>query len=175
MTRRKGVSPEQRAQELLDQMQIAGVPVPVEKIARAQDAVVRYSALDDELSGMIFIQDGVPIIGVNALHHPNRQRFTIAHEIGHLVMHRHLLTGEVHVDKEFRMGVLNRDGNAALGTDLIEIEANRFAAALLAPRSYMEQALADKSFDIDEDAPLDALSRKLRVSKQMLEYRIRNL
>lgn len=175
MTKRKGVSPEQRAQELLDQMQITDVPVPVEKIARAQGAVVRHSALDDELSGMIYIQDGQPIIGVNALHHPNRQRFTIAHEIGHLVMHSHLLTGEVHVDKEFRMGVLNRDGKATLGSDLIEIQANRFAAALLAPRAFMEQALADKSSDIDEEVPLDALSRKLRVSKQMLEYRIKNL
>ena len=32
-----------------------------------------------------FIRDGVRIIGVNALHHPNRQRFSIAHELCHLL------------------------------------------------------------------------------------------
>ncbi|MGE3868891.1 MAG: ImmA/IrrE family metallo-endopeptidase [Pseudorhodoplanes sp.] len=158
-------------------MKLSTVPVPVEKIAKAKGAIIRHSPLDEELSGMIYIKDGQPIIGVNALHHPNRQRFTIAHEIGHLEMHRDLITDQIHVDKEFRveMGVLNRDTRSALGTEQVEIEANRFAAALLVPLPYIEEALKAQRSDIDDDAPIEALAKKLRVSRQMLEYRIRNL
>jgi Zn-dependent peptidase ImmA (M78 family) len=37
------------------------------------------------------------------------------------------------------------------------------------------QALGGKPFDIDDDGPLDELAKKFRVSRQALEYRIRNL
>jgi Zn-dependent peptidase ImmA (M78 family) len=43
---------------------------------------------------MIYISDGMPIIGINSLHHPNRQRFSIGHEIGHLVLHRNSFPGK---------------------------------------------------------------------------------
>jgi Zn-dependent peptidase ImmA (M78 family) len=173
----KRPDPQKKAQELLDRLNISSVPVPVEKIAKAAGAIIRHSPLDEELSGMIYIKNGQPIIGVNALHHPNRQRFTIAHEIGHLEMHRDLITEQIHVDKEFRveMGVLNRDMRSALGTEQVEIDANRFAAALLVPRPFIEEALKTQRSDIDDDAPIEALAKKLRVSRQMLEYRIRNL
>ncbi|SNT71932.1 ImmA/IrrE family metallo-endopeptidase [Amphiplicatus metriothermophilus] len=170
-------NPEKTAHAVLERMAIHGVPVPVDRIAKDMGATLRYSPLDDELSGMIFVKDGRPIIGINALHHPNRQRFSIAHEIGHLEMHRDLITEKVHVDKEFRIELraLRRDAASALGTDIIEIEANRFAAALLVPDFFIEKALASRRFDIDDDAPIEDLARQLRVSKQMLEYRIRNL
>jgi Zn-dependent peptidase ImmA (M78 family) len=119
---------------------------------------------------MIFIKDGVPIIGVNSLHHPNRQRFTIAHEIGHLVMHRNKLSSTVHVDKIFERGVL-----ATLGSDQDEIEANRFAAELLIPRAFLEKEITDESFDIDDDRPMERLAKLFRVSRQMLEFRFQNL
>jgi len=92
-------------------------------------------------------------------------------------MHRDLITEKVHVDKEFTVEYrsLNRDAMSALGTEKVEIDANRFAAALLMPKSYLEQALAPQRFDIDNPAPLEELARKLRVSRQALEYRIRNL
>ncbi len=121
---------------------------------------------------MVYIKDGVPIIGVNSLHHPNRQRFTIAHELGHLELHRQMITSNVHVDKNFP--ALMRDRKSATGTEQIEIEANQFAAELLMPIALIEQALAGKQFDIDDDGPIEELAKKLRVSKQALEYRIRN-
>ncbi|MCC6206434.1 MAG: ImmA/IrrE family metallo-endopeptidase [Hyphomicrobiales bacterium] len=170
-------NPERAAQSVLEQMNIRSVPVPVDRIAKGMGAVLRYSPLDDELSGMIYVKDGQPIIGINALHHPNRQRFSIAHEIGHLEMHRDLISEKIHVDKEFpiELRALKRDATSALGTETIEIEANRFAAALLVPDSFIEKALGSRRFDIDDDAPIEDLARQLRVSKQMLEYRIRNL
>lgn len=161
-----------RAQELLARLDIKSVPIPVEKIAKALGVQVRFSPFDDELSGMIYVKDGVPIIGVNSLHHPNRQRFTIAHELGHLELHLEMITNNVHVDKNFP--VLMRDPKSATGIEKIEIEANQFAAELLMPRKLINQTLAGKQSDIDDDAPIEELAKKLRVSKQALEYKIRN-
>lgn len=168
--------PGKRAQKLLNRLGIESAPVNVEKIAKTLGAKIRYSPLDNELSGMIFIKDGTPIIGVNSLHHPNRQRFTIAHEVGHLVLHRDMITAEVHVDKDFSIGfpMLQRDNQSALGTENVEIEANQFAAELLMPTLILKNLLQDKRFDIDDDRPLEQIARKLKVSKQALEFRIRN-
>lgn len=165
-------TPSDLAIELLKTHNVRSAPVAVDKIAKAMGVQLKFSPLDDELSGMIFIKNGVPIIGVNSLHHPNRQRFTIAHELGHLVMHRDILENEVHVDKQFR--ILMRDAIAATGTDTIEIEANRFAAELLIP-SFLVEELLSKEFDIDDEGPIEMLAKKFKVSKQMLEYRIRSL
>jgi len=158
---------------ILDRLAIKSPPAPVEKIAKALGAQVRFAPFDNELSGMVYVKDGLPIIGVNALHHPNRQRFTIAHELGHLELHRDMITTAVHVDKDFP--ALMRDSNSATGMEKIEIQANQFAAALLMPRTMIQQALAGNQFDIDDDGPLEELARKFKVSKQALEYRIRNL
>jgi Zn-dependent peptidase ImmA (M78 family) len=134
-------------------------------------AQVRYSPFDDDLSGMIYIKDGIPIIGVNSLHHPHRQRFTIAHELGHLELHREMITSKVHVDKDFP--VLMRNPKSATGTEKVEIEANQFAAELLMPEALIKQALENEPFDIDDDSPIEELAKKFRVSRQALEYRIR--
>jgi Zn-dependent peptidase ImmA (M78 family) len=161
-----------RARQLLARLGIQSAPTPVEKIAKALGAHVRFSPFDEELSGMIYIKDGVSIIGVNSLHHPNRQRYTIAHELGHLELHRQLITSEVHVDKNFP--VLMRDTKSATGTELLEIEANQFAAELLMPSALIKQALTGKTLDIDDEGPIEELAKKFRVSKQALEYRVRN-
>jgi Zn-dependent peptidase ImmA (M78 family) len=178
MSKTTSDSPFIRAQQVLAELGIKSPPTPLEKIAKAQGALIRYAPLDDELSGMVYIKDGVPIIGVNSLHHPNRQRFTIAHELGHLLLHRVKLSNEVHVDKEFSAfeGIrLNRDAKSTMGTEDIEIEANQFAAELLMPRAFIEEALTGKQFDIDNEKPIEDLAKKFRVSKQALEYRIRSL
>lgn len=165
--------PIERAQAVLAQFAIKSPPTPVERIAKLLGAQVRFAPFDNELSGMIYIKDGLPIIGVNALHHPNRQRFTIAHEIAHLDLHKEMITTTIHVDKDFP--ALMRDSQSATGMETIEIEANQFAAALLMPRSMIEQALVGCQFDIDDEGPLEQLAKKFRVSKQALDYRIRSL
>lgn len=120
---------------------------------------------------MISIREGFPIIGVNSQHHPNRQRFTIAHELGHLTLHRDAIEERVHVDKTFQ--VLMRNTNSASGTERIEIEANQFASELLMPLRLLDPLLG--RYDIDDDEPLQRLAHMFRVSKQALEYRIRNI
>ena len=162
---------------ILDRFAIKSAPVAVDKVAKGLGAQLRYSPLDEELSGMIYIHDETPIIGVNARHHPNRQRFTIAHEIGHLVLHRDLIAGKVHVDKQFpvEFAGLNRDSKSTAGTESVEVQANQFASQLLMPTAFLTTALASKPFDIDDESPLNELAKKFRVSRQALEFRIRNL
>lgn len=166
---------EDEAHALLEELQVRSIPVPLDKIARALGARVSYSPLDEELSGMVFIQDGIPIIGVNSLHHANRQRFTLAHEIGHLRLHRTEITQAVHVDKRFAEHVLRRDHRSSAGTDAREIEANQFAAALLMPRQRLLEALEQTELDIEDEHALKELARTFKVSQSTLQYRIRNL
>lgn len=162
-----------RVRKLLDEHEVTEPPVPVEEIAVALGAKVRYSPFDDELSGMIYIKGSNPIIGVNSLHPPNRKRFTIAHEIAHLILHSKQIADYVHVDKRFP--VLMRDASSATGTQQMEMEANHFAAELLMPSFLLLPSLKRHILDIDDEKPLEKLSRKFRVSKQALEYRISNL
>ena len=161
-----------RVREILDANHVTAPPVPVERIGRKL-AHLRFSPLDYELSGMAFIKDGTAIIGINALHHPNRQRFTIAHECGHLVLHREQVTREVHVDKAFPM--LMRDAVSAASVDPMEIEANLFAAELLMPEYLLAGELGDSAFDIDDDAAVTALARRFRVSMSAMQFRLGNL
>lgn len=155
---------------ILKEENITKAPVPVEKIARLLGATIRYSALDEELSGMIYVKDDKIIIGVNAIQHPNRQRFTIAHELGHLSLHKSEINNEIHVDKKFQ--VLMRDTKASLGTDQIEVEANYFASALLIPNSLLRQNLENISFDIDDENFITEIARKFKVSAQAMQLKL---
>lgn len=168
---------EDRAARLLERFDISSIedlPVPIEKIAKSLGAKLRFSPMDDELSGFVYIKDGVPIIGVNSLHHPNRQRFTLAHEVAHLQLHRDYITSEVHVDKAFSETILKRNGASASGTERLEIEANQFAAALLMPSFILEELLDDSPIDIEDEDSLGDWAHQFSVSKAALQYRIRN-
>ena len=161
------------ARSVLDEFAIVRPPVGIDKTAKKMNARLMYSPLDDELSGMVYIKDGIPIIGVNALHHPNRQRFTIAHEVGHLVMHRGLIEREVHVDKTFLM--LRRDTDSTSGTEAVEIEANSFAAEILMPEIMISNALKNNAYDIDDESLISRLAIQFKVSTQAIQFRLGNL
>lgn len=175
MTHLRRQSVETRASKLLESLGIQEIPVPVDKIAKSLGARLRFSPLDEELSGFIFIKDGVPIIGINSLHHPNRQRFTIAHEIAHLQLHRESITSAVHVDKQFVEPVLKRDSSSATGTEQLEIEANQFAAALLMPGRILDKLRKASPIDIEDESSLEGWSKEFNVSKAALQYRMKNL
>ena len=158
----------QRARDLLTAQQIGTLPVPIDRLAKNMNVTIRYAPLEDELSGMAFIKDGQRFIAVNALHHPNRQRFTMAHELAHHVLHRAILEQGIHVDKVI---LLRRDMLAASGSDDIEIQANTFASELLMPENLIVPIL-DQSFDFNDETRMTALARKFKVSLAALQYRI---
>lgn len=163
---------EQAAQRLLDEIGLTAPSVDVEDIARHCGAVVTRERFRRELSGMLVRgDDGDPagtVIGVNSTHHPRRQRFTIAHEIGHLKLHK----GKVTVDSGLRVDF--RDASSPSMQD--ERDANAFAAALLMPAELVSEAAephvragATRAVLIGE------LARTFEVSEEAMGYRLLNL
>src|SRR5947207_9307240 len=79
---------EAMAEDLLKRHRISTPPVDVAALAVAEGARIKREVLDADVSGlMVRGPDGRVSIGINREHHSNRQRFTIAHEIGHMLLH----------------------------------------------------------------------------------------
>jgi Zn-dependent peptidase ImmA (M78 family) len=119
---------------------------------------------------------GHVVIGINTLHSAVRQRFSIAHEIGHATMH--LRDGEDLIVDPPTRGLFNRDHVASLGQDPKEIEANQFAAALLMPAPLV----ADIASEILSTSPApsferlnESLATRFDVSTQAMKFRLVNL
>lgn len=175
MIRRKLIKA--RAAQVLADAGVKEAPVDVTSIARSLGVDVSYSPAEDSLSGFILRNDetGKTIIGVNSTQHPLRQRFTVAHEIGHYLLH---VKERVHVDRrEGGYQVKLRNPASSTGTNVEEMEANLFAAELLMPEKFLREDLAGYDhLDIFETDPLlDELKRKYQVSGRALTIRLANL
>jgi Zn-dependent peptidase ImmA (M78 family) len=158
------------ARDLLELYAITSAPVPVERIIKKRDIALQYAPFEEDLSGMAYINDGVAIIGINALHHPNRQRFSAAHELGHHLLHADLLKDAVHVDRGIR--VMLRDEVSSQGVDENEVMANTFAAELLMPRMLLAKAMDEGEIDIEDDTQIEAIAKKFRVSAAAMRFRL---
>jgi len=156
---------------LLEENEINGAPVDVERVATSLGIDVRKTPTEDDISGFLLTQgDGLRVIGVNSLHHPNRQRFTIGHEIGHFALHN---KAGVHVD---RLVVRLRSSASSTGEEREEVEANRFAAELLVPRNFLERDLKDFSLnDLSDDRGMQQLAKRYQVSVQAMTNRLISL
>lgn len=163
----------QMVEGLLARHNVAHAAVPVDQIARAYDIHIKLDEVDDQLSGFLLRdrKSKRTIIGANKSHHPHRQRFTIAHELGHFLLHE----GQtVHLDEKvgaFRVNL--RSADLAAGEDDEEKEANLFAAELLMPATFLEVDLRGKDFDLLADGKLlEKLAKKYKVSVQALTFRL---
>lgn len=152
-------------------------PIDVEAIAKSYGIDIRKDEVNDELSGFLVrnAKGGKPVIGVNKNHHVNRQRFTIAHELGHFLLHE----GEVVHFDGVRPGLmvnLRSQSSTALDSDL-EREANLFAAELLMPARFLEADGRISSIDLleDKEEVFKELAEQYRVSVLALTYRLANL
>lgn len=153
--------------------QIITAPVPIEQMARELGAEIRREPADDKLSGFLLRDPSQrrAVIGVNSNHHPNRQRFTIGHEIGHLLLHE---GDRLHVDRiDSGLRVKLRDENSSAGTDDEEKEANLFAAELLMPAAFLTRDLASlDGKDLLDESVLQPLAQQYCVSTQALTFRL---
>lgn len=168
-----------RVSALLQGLDPSQREVPVEKLAKSAGLRIDRQRLDDDsLAG--FLMRGAPfpcpVIGVNARQTETRQRFTIAHELGHFLLH----TGEgVHVDQHFNIKL--RSGLSSQGRDVEEMEANLFAAELLMPQAWLEEDVNNLDpFDLERgpDGELDIvqhLAKRYNVSAQAMSIRLSSL
>lgn len=132
------------ARKLHKDASVREVPVSLDKIIRYLKPqydldVVKYP-LGAKISGLLVVVEGQPTIGFNSDEAWVRRRFTIAHEIGHLLM-----------GHACRFGAL----------DNAEAEAHQFAAELLIPLAFIRK-------DYKRCPDLEQLAKKYNVSKEAL-------
>jgi Zn-dependent peptidase ImmA (M78 family) len=163
---------ERAALALLVELEVDEAPIDVEDIARRLDVVLTKERLAADLSGLLIRQPGqVPVVGVNTAHHPRRQRFTVAHELGHYRL-RH--KGEVIVDSGIRVNM--RDANSRNASAHEEREANAFAAALLMPAELLQRHLRELvARNVSQTRIVTDLARHFDVSEEAMHYRLLNL
>ena len=134
---------------------------PVKLLGICQELGIRLSqakGLDPDISGVLKRHSsGVYQIIINADHPPTRQRFTIAHEIAHFILHQHLIDERI------------VDGRVWRRRDLmggIEREANQLAADILMPWHLLNAELED------ECVPTDKLAEAFAVSESAMAIRL---
>jgi Zn-dependent peptidase ImmA (M78 family)/transcriptional regulator with XRE-family HTH domain len=130
----------------------------VERVFGADVAVVELGAGFD---GMAASSEEVKLIVLATSHVPARQRFTLAHELGHL------LAGddqEVHLDRDVY--------DKAQAKDPSEMRANAFASAFLMPEKVLREAVG--SVGLTEQG-FAALACDLMVTPIALAYRLLHL
>ena len=162
-------TPEEAAMEVLEKTVMNGnrllVPVDVKTVASALHLDYQPLPLEPNVDGLL-VKDkpNAPFKAVvNVNENVRRQRFTLAHEIGHFV-HQY----QDHPDDQPMGKTEYRDELSSTGKDRNEIWANQFAAALLMPRFVMLN-LWGRGKSVKEIADL------LRVSVRSVVIRLDNL
>src|SRR5690606_27095607 len=145
-----------------------------EALARMCNAIIRFEPFDGEVSGMVHCKPGGGgVIGVNSAHSPTRQRFTVAHELGHLLLHA---DEEFHIDE--KRPLARRDAVSSQAPDPRECEANQFAAELLMPAAFVREAvevLAEEEPEISVEDAIAALAKIYEVSALAMTHRLTSL
>lgn len=110
---------------------------------------VFYSNMDgfdipSQISGYSIVNaQGSPEIVINANDSLARQRFTMAHEFGHIIMHWDWLKNQETGLNKDKYEILFRKTSYNESSTLKEIQANEFAAELLLPHKLLSEAIGD--------------------------------
>lgn len=133
--------------------------IPVVEIAERNGVNVVFSDLGkfrETVAG--FIDFGKRRIYVNKLDKPVRQRFTLAHELGHWVLHRNAFEANPSLYPVMPRFSSVDESNA------FEQEANAFASELLVPNKLLDKVRSH---------PATLLADVFDVSRTMMEIRLR--
>lgn len=130
-----------------------------ELISSFEDIEIKYDTMDIAKSGSLSCIDGKWIMCINSSHNPKRQRFTMAHELGHYILHR----GK---NIEFVDTTFFRSDEM----DSIEYIANEFASRLLMPEDKLR-----KLIDEDRIKNIGELASRFDVSSAAMKYRVISL
>lgn len=153
------------ARAITDQLNLADLPVEPEKIACDLGAVVTRQGNDVGVSGMLLRREEQVVLGINSDRPLVAQRLTLAHLIGHLQLHarRDLLLDTIHRHRHSKL--------ASMPVDREEAEANRFAAALLAPETLVRKALAEAEFTTAAEL-VEILAGRFEMSRMAMGSRL---
>jgi len=152
------------ANKVLKDSKITAPPVDLLTILRTYG--INYEEMEDfpETVDALIIEDGTSVYAaVNARQHPHRQRFSLAHELGHYFLHREGNRAEsVTIDTP-------PSEESEIGTkDPAETEADLFAGELLVPlemlRPNVHKGIPElaKIFLVSEQVIAIAISRHMK-------------
>lgn len=149
-------------------------PIDPKEIAIRHKVPVYEDELEEGVSGLLILNGGCASIFVNSGDRKERQRFSIAHELGHYILKHHAREGDhVHVDRGVR--VLQRGLKSSQGVDPAEIEANQFAACLLMPSNHVRRMIEELGGRPVTEQMIDKLADRFQVSEQAMAIRLTTL
>jgi len=168
---------EETASDLIFKYKIDEPAIPIEILAQNEGLTVTPYDFGDDVSGVLVIKDNKGVIGYNKSHSKVRQRFTIAHELGHYLLHKGTSKKEeVFVDKDFIIKFRNKENSYDKNEARQEIEANAFAAALLMPKAFLFVEFEQNDYsNLSEADLISRLAKKFNVSVLAMTYRLANL
>lgn len=143
--------------------QLSTYPVKLGEIAKRLGVKVLLSTLPRGTSGQIGQENGEFVIRINRHEAKHRQRFTLAHELAHYLLHRDLIVAE----GSWSENVLLRSGQPAN----VEYEANRLASDLVIPSARLAEATAEYSGPMTPEV-IEDLARRFGVSTAAMEIKL---
>jgi len=139
-------------------------PVKIGELANALGLKVVRAPLAPRISGLIQPSDEASAgfeIRVNKYELPERQRFTVAHEIAHYLLHRHDIGSGVVDSIMYRSELTSRK----------ETEANKLAADLVMPEKAVSAEIKRLGGKRDEEMA-EKLATIFRVSVPAMKVRL---
>lgn len=145
-------------------------PVNIEAIIRELGIKLNKKAdLDEHISGQIQrLTNDQYQISTNKTNHYFRQRFTMAHELGHYLLHRNMIGDGVDDNMMFRSTIEGSFYNKNI-TSTEETEANQFAASVLMPAKLIKKLQNEGVKTTSE------LAKKLLSSEAAMKIRLGSL
>ncbi|GAA4419233.1 hypothetical protein GCM10023187_53350 [Nibrella viscosa] len=151
--------------------------IDVKQVAATLGIELMLYDFGEDVSGVLLRDGEKAKIGYSTQTGLLRQRFTIAHELGHYILN-HQRQG-VFVDTPEKYFTLFRDSKSSTGEDFQEREANAFAAALLMPRDLLIEAATNiyqSGITRKEDYDMvPVLADAFKVSNLAMSIRLTNL
>ena len=146
------------AWELLIDCEIKELPIKITKICLQIGIPVKFADLQSNSDGYTFIHQGQPIIVINKnCTSMSRLRFTVAHELGHIILG--------HVGK---YALVNREPSP--NDNPIEQEANIFASRLLAPACVLWACQVQSAEDIMKLCDISYQAASFRMERMKVLY-----
>lgn len=136
-------------------------PIPLGAIAKDLGLIVKKATLSAGISGEIREHNDTFLIKVNRHDVKARQRFTLAHEIAHFLLHRELIGDGIVDDILYRSSL----------SDALEAEANRLGADIVMPLQLIDKAREQMS-GLKKEEQFEALADCAGVSVTAIKIRL---